>query len=118
MINENILHKYHKEGFNEDDLYKTYKIFFGTLVSKPRLRIIKLLEKGKRNVSDIINALDLDQTAVSHNLARLKRCGFVDVENDGKYRYYKLNNATIKPALALIEKHMSEYCIHILKGDR
>ena len=62
----------------------------------------------------MVDELKTDQTAVSHNLERLRRCGFVYSETDGKYRYYKLNEETIKPLMSLIEKHMSKYCIHIL----
>ena len=114
MINKSILHHAHKEGFNEEELYEAYKIFFGTLVSEPRLKIINLLRKGKKNVSEIMQELKMDQTSVSHDLARLKQCGFVTSETDGRFRYYKLNDITIKPLLDLIDKHMSQYCIHIL----
>ena len=65
--------------------------------------------------------IKMNQTAVSHDLSRLRQCGFVDVETDGKFRYYKLNEETIKPLMALIDQHMAEYCIHILhnmKGDK
>lgn len=116
MINENILHSCHKEGFSEEELYCAYKVFFGNLVSESRLRIINLLRKGKKNVSEIISELDADQTSVSHDLARLKQCGFVSSEVDGKFRYYKINDETIKPLMRLIEKHMSENCIHILRA--
>lgn len=116
MINKAILHECHKEGFSEAELYEAYKIFFGTLVSEPRLRIINLLRKGRKSVSEITKELKSDQTLVSHNLSRLKQCGFVSSEIGGKFRYYKLNEKTIKPLMALIENHMSEYCIHILKA--
>ncbi len=115
MINKNILHSCHKEGFNEKELYEAYKIFFGTLVSESRLKIINLLMVGRKNVSKIIEHLGLDQTQVSHDLARLKQCGFVNSETDGKFRYYKLNEYTIMPLMKMIEKHMSKYCIHILR---
>lgn len=116
MINKNILQHAHHHGFNEKELYESYKIFFGTLVSDSRLRIINLLRTGTKNVSEIKDALDMDQTAVSHDLARLKQCGFVLVETKAKYRYYSLNKKTIKPLMSLIEDHMSHYCIHILHG--
>ena len=116
MINKSILKHAHHHGFNEAEIYDAHKIFFGTLVSEPRLRIINLLRNGKKNVSEIIEELDLDQTEVSHNLARLKRCGFVKSEREGKYRYYKINEETIKPLMEIIEKHMSLYCIHILRA--
>ena len=116
MINKNILHHVHKEGFKEEEIYEAYKIFFGTLVSEPRLKIINLLRLGKKNVSEIMKELDIDQTAVSHNLSRLKRCGFVKFEIEGKYRYYKINEETIKPLMGIIEKHMSQHCVHILNS--
>ena len=115
MIKKNILYNMHKRGFNQLEIYGAYKIFFGTLVSKSRLKIINLLRKGKKNVSQIMQKLKMNQTAVSHDLFRLKKCGFVICEIEGKYRYYKLNEKTILPLMNMIDKHMSEYCIHILK---
>ena len=116
MINKNILKSCHKEGFNNEELYEAYKIFFGTLVSEARLKIINLLKANKKNVSEIMEELNMDQTSVSHNLSRLKSCGFVNIEVQGKFRYYSLNKETIKPLMEIIEKHMSKYCIHILQS--
>ena len=115
MINKNILQSCHKEGFGEEELYGAYKIFFGTLVSEPRLKIINLLRKGKKNVGKIMTELKMNQTSVSHDLSRMKECGFVISEKDGKFVYYKLNEKSIKPLMSLIENHMSKYCVHILK---
>ncbi len=100
----------------ESELFESYKIFFGTLVSEPRLKIINLLRAGRKNVSEIMNELKMDQTATSHNLKRLRTCGFVDMESDGKFRYYKLNEKTIMPLMDMIDKHMSKNCVHILHG--
>jgi len=118
MINKNILHSCHEEGFNTEDVFGAYKIFFGTLVSESRLKIINLLRSGKKNVSEIIEELKMNQTQVSHDLSRLKKCGFVKVDIDGKFRYYRLNDETIKPLMSLIDKHMSQYCIHILNEGK
>ncbi len=115
MIDKNILKTCHSEGYEEDDIYGAYKIFFGTLVSESRLRIINVLRKGKKNVSGIIKELKMDQTSVSHNLSRLKQCGFVDSKRNGKFVYYELNEKTINPLMDLIDKHMSRHCLHILK---
>ncbi len=116
MMNKIMLKECCEDGFNEKELYGAYKIFFGTLVSESRIKIINLLKRGRKNVGEIIAVVGGDQTAVSHDLARLKQCGFVNVETDGKYRYYALNDKTIKPLLEMIERHMSKYCIHILRG--
>lgn len=115
MISKNILEQTRKKGFTKEEIYDAYKLFFGTLVSNSRLKIINLLRKGEKSVSEIILELNLDQTSVSHNLARLKRCGFVETEIRGKFRYYKLNEKTIKPLMSLIDNHMSQHCIHILE---
>jgi ArsR family transcriptional regulator, zinc-responsive transcriptional repressor len=111
MINKSILNHHNKE-----EVYNTYKIFFGTLVSEPRLKIINLLRTGVRNVSEIMKELDMDQSSVSHNLSRLKICGFVKSKINGKYRFYSLNKKTIYPLMKIIDRHMSEYCIHILRS--
>ena len=118
MTIQTILKTHQHHGIKEEELYNTYKIFFGTLVSESRLKIINLLRTGTKNVSEIMHALNMDQTAVSHDLQRLKTCGFVVVETKGKYRYYSLNTKTIKPLMTLIDEHMSKYCIHILHHTR
>lgn len=117
MINKNILVSCSKHGFNESDLYGAYKIFFGTLFSDSRLKILNALRNQTMNVSELTKKLGLEQTATSHDLARLKKCGFVTQTIKGKYRYYSINEETIKPVLQLIDNHMSKHCIHILRGD-
>ncbi len=118
MINQSILKHVHHEGFSEEELYGAYKLFLGTLFSEIRLKIINLLRNRKLNVSEIAKEIGLDQTTASHNLARLKQHGFVISETEGKFRYYKINEETIKPLMNLIDKHMSQYCIHILHSMR
>ncbi len=120
-MKQNLLHNHmhnHKEhGISEKELYEAYKIFFGTLVSESRLKIVNFLRHGKRNVSEITDELKMDQTHVSHDLQRLRRCGFVLSEKNGKYVYYSLNKETIEPLMLLIDKHMGSFCVHILRDD-
>lgn len=121
MLDKNILHHVHKEGFKEEEVYEAYKIFFGTLVSESRLKIINLLRKGEKSVSEIVYALKLPQPAISHDLARLKKCGFVKSKIERNFRHYFLNEKTIDPLMNLIDNHMAQYCVHILherKGEK
>src|SRR3989344_4183246 len=121
MLNKYILHHVHKEGFNEEEVYEAYRIFFGTLVSESRLKIINLLRKGEKSVTEIAEKLKLPQPTVSHDLARLKKCGFVKVKTVKNFRHYSLNGKTIEPLMRLIDNHMAQYCIHILhetKGEK
>jgi ArsR family transcriptional regulator, zinc-responsive transcriptional repressor len=118
MISKDILETCNCQGFKEGEVYGAYKIFFGTLVSESRLKIINILRKKSMNVSELIEKLKLDQTQVSHDLERLRRCGFVKVIQKGKFRYYSLNEKTIKPLMDLIDNHMSKHCIHILRANK
>jgi len=115
MINKAILKNAYKKEFKEKEIYGAYRLFFGTLVSEPRLKILNLLREEEKSVSEIMNKLKMNQTSVSHNLSRLKKCDFVNVETKGKFRYYKINKKTIKPLMEIIDKHMLHHCIHILR---
>ena len=117
-MNISSIFKHEHSKVTEKEIYGAYKIFFGTLVSESRLRIINLLRKDRKNVSEIMKELKIEQTIISHDLARLKKCGFVVSEVKGKFRYYNLNDKTIRPLMNIIDKHMSKFCIHILRGER
>lgn len=115
MTHENI----HRNcNISEKMLFKAYKLFFGTLISNHRLRIIAELRKRPMNVSELIDKLKLEQTVISHNLRRLKRCGFVNIEKKGKCRIYSLNKDTIAPLMKIIDKHMGKFCVHIVSNDK
>lgn len=110
---------YHKHaGLNKEDTYEAYKIFFGTLVSQSRLKIINLLRNGEKSVSEIVASINCSQPTVSHDLARLKACGFVKAKISKNFRLYSLNKKTIEPLMKLIDAHMDDYCLHILHERR
>ncbi len=103
---------------SKKDMEDAYKLFFGTLTSKARLNIINSLRKGPKTVSELQKGLKLEQTSASHNLKRLKSCGFANVEKKGKFRVYPINKKTIAPLMALIDTHMSNHCIKIIKSKK
>jgi len=89
---------------------EAYDLFLTTLANMNRLNIINSLRDKKLNVSEISKKTKQNQTTVSHNLNRLRICGFVTVEQKGKHRYYQLNKETIEPLMKLIDKHIKSYC--------
>lgn len=98
-------------------LYKARDYFFVTLTNRIRLRVIDYLrENGPKNVTQICAALKMDQTTVSHNLSRLRNCGFVIAKKNGKERVYSINKETLDPLLKLIEKHTEKYCMHCIRN--
>jgi len=94
--------------------YEAYGIFFETLANQNRLHIINALRGGEKNVSEIIAKTALEQTCVSHCLARLERCGFVTQRRHGKFKVYALNLDTIAPLMRIIDKHTNAYCSHLI----
>ena len=91
-------------------LKSQYKPFFHTLGNKTRLEIIFALRKGRMNVTELTKALSYKQSTISHNLKRLISCHFVEVEQNGQFRYYSLNRKTIEPLLKIIDKHVEKFC--------
>ena len=108
----------HIHNVSEKELYKAYKLFFNTFSSEVRLRILNLLREKSMNVGEIGGKLEIEQSIASHNLRRLKSCGFVETNVKGRYRYYRLNEKTIKPILSLIDKHMDKNCLMIIKDNK
>ena len=89
----------------------SHKRFFTTLGNENRLKIIHFLAKnGSKNVSQIVSGTRFEQSLLSHNLKTLLTCQFVHMKQNGKERVYSLNEDTIKPLLALMDKHVNEYC--------
>lgn len=68
-------------------------------IAEPRRReIISLLADGRtRSVSELVEALELAQPAVSKHLGVLRVVGVVSVQKVGKSRLYALNAAQLKP---------------------
>jgi len=65
------------------DLNETCHLFFSTLSNPTRLGILELLRESPRNVTQLADGLNQEQSMISHNLKSLARCGFVFVERKG-----------------------------------
>ncbi len=86
-----------------------YTLFFKALSNETRLRILDLLSKGPRNVTEIGEALDIEQSMISHNLTCLINCGFVVANQNGKNKVCSLNEETVIPLLQIIDRHVEQY---------
>lgn len=63
---------------------------FGALADQTRIKIVKLLSEGEQRVDDLVSALDLVQSTVSHHLRVLKEAGLVQAEKRGRSVYYSI----------------------------
>jgi len=92
-------------------IYTSFDDFFSVLGNKQRVKILQFLNReGPKSVTDITNKLEIEQSAVSHDMKRLLACHFVSVKRNGKERIYEINKDTIQPLFNLIRKHVENYC--------
>lgn len=87
-----------------------YHVFFTNLANPLKIDIVLCLEEKEKNVSELCDCLNVEQSKVSHALSSLKDCNIVKAKQKGKQRIYYLNKDTIVPMLRLINKHSGKYC--------
>jgi DNA-binding transcriptional ArsR family regulator len=85
-----------------------YREFFRALSNQTRFSIVQLLRERPHFVNEMAESLGIEQSRVSHNLACLLNCGFVEWDWNGKNKVYRLN-PDLQPVLAGIEKHLAKY---------
>jgi len=88
--------------------FRLYREFFRALANQTRFAIVRLLREKPHYVNEIAEELRIDQSRVSHNLACLLNCGFVQSEWRGKNKVYRLNSDLL-PILSGIEKHLARF---------
>ncbi|MEO1288190.1 MAG: metalloregulator ArsR/SmtB family transcription factor [Chloroflexota bacterium] len=82
--------------------------FFQVLADPTRVRLVKALADGKWCVSDLVEALEMDQPAVSHQLRFLRKLGVVSWERIGRHVYYTLDDPLLRTTLLTILDTLQE----------
>jgi DNA-binding transcriptional ArsR family regulator len=88
--------------------FRSYREFFRALSNQTRFSIVQLLRKRPYYVNEMVEKLGIEQSRISHNLACLLNCGFVEWEWNGKTKVYRLNS-DLHSILAGMEKHLTKY---------
>ena len=86
------------------DLADLFKVFGDST----RLRIMNVLFSGPTSVGEIAEALDMSQSAISHQLKSLKDNNLVKAERDGKSIYYALADDHVKIIFQTGIEHIKE----------
>ncbi len=80
--------------------------FFQALADPTRVRMVKMLADGQCCVSDLVEALDMDQSAISHQLKYLREQGLVSWSKHGRHVYYTLSDAHLREILLSSIAHL------------
>ncbi|MBT3311972.1 MAG: winged helix-turn-helix transcriptional regulator [Desulfobacterales bacterium] len=83
----------------------TYKI----LGDPTRLRILMALKDNEMCVCDLAAFTGLTESAVSHQLRRLRDLSFVKKRRDGQILYYSIDDKHINELVEVGLTHVSEY---------
>ena len=86
------------------ELSDLFKVF----ADSTRLRILHKLFNGPTSVGVIADALDMSQSAISHQLKYLKDGNIVKSERNGKSIYYSLADDHIKTIFKTGLEHIKE----------
>ncbi len=86
------------------DLADLFKIFSDST----RIRILYALMDGEKSVSEICEAVEMTQSAVSHQLKTLKSSHLVKVRRDGKAMLYSLADDHVETILRIGMEHIQE----------
>jgi DNA-binding transcriptional ArsR family regulator len=80
--------------------------FFQVLADPTRVRLVKALADGEWCVSDLTQALQMDQPAVSHQLKYLRELGLVRWKKSGRHVYYHLADSHLRDVLVSSMAHL------------
>ena len=95
------------EAIAEKDLERlalTYKI----MGDPTRLKIILALRGGEMCVCDIAAYVGLSESAVSHQLRRLRELALVSSRRDGQILYYSLDDDHVRELVTVGLNHIGE----------
>ncbi len=82
--------------------------FFKVFGDSTRVKIIYALAEGELCVMDIAKLLDMQQSAISHQLRVLKQARFVKHRKEGKTVYYSLYDEHLKEIFTQGYEHVRE----------
>jgi DNA-binding transcriptional ArsR family regulator len=90
-------------------------LFFSTLASHTRLAIIDFLRKDPKRLTEISDALNLEQALVAKNLDKLDHMALILSEGSGGEKRYVVNKEIVEPLSGLLDFHANKYCPELTK---
>lgn len=99
--------EYKLRGMSEEELLEMADLF-KMFADSTRIKILYDLFEGEKNVGEICEDIEMNQSAVSHQLKALKTAKLVRGRRDGKAIYYSLDDDHVKTIIAMGIEHLEE----------
>ncbi len=80
---------------------------FKALADPTRLRLIAALLDGERCVHELTEHLEMQQSAVSHQLRTLRHLRLVRFRKDGRHVYYALDDSHVRRLFDFALEHVA-----------
>ena len=106
-VHSSVLQKIIAEMPDEIELYNLAELFkvFG---DSTRIRILYVLFEAEVCVCDLASALNMNQSAISHQLKILKQNKLVEARREGKSVFYSLADDHVRMIIAKGQEHIEE----------
>lgn len=92
----------------EDDVLDEAVMLLKGFADPTRLKILSLLREGEVCVHQIVEVLEMTQSAVSHQLRTLRGARLVVFEKRGRHVYYRLADDHVRQTLDGVLSHSRE----------
>ncbi|MDX9800737.1 MAG: metalloregulator ArsR/SmtB family transcription factor [Spirochaetia bacterium] len=96
------------ESIPVDEEVQDLSEFFRVLGDPTRLRILSILSEKPLCVHKISEALDMQQTAISHQLKILRHNRLVKYRKEGRHVFYSLKDSHIDEIISTGLEHIKE----------
>ncbi|MCD7778737.1 MAG: metalloregulator ArsR/SmtB family transcription factor [Clostridiales bacterium] len=96
-----------KTNLPSEEVFYDMADFFKMFGDASRIKILYTLYTGEMSVSELVNVLDMNQSAVSHQLRILRQSDLVKFRKDGKAVIYSLDDSHVFSVLEQGLKHIA-----------
>ncbi len=97
-----------RRGLPDDGTSAELAELFKAFGDPTRVRMLNALRAGELCVCALAEALEMTQSAVSHQLRLLKQMRLIRARKDGRSVYYALNDDHVHLIFALALEHVAE----------
>ena len=83
---------------NHAEVAKVFKAF----CDETRLMVLGLLQTGEKCACDLLEAVEVGQSTLSHHMKILVESGIVSTRKDGKWTYYSISEQGSQIAMKML----------------